>query len=83
MKIKNQLKKEKCKEIQKNVFDDTVKFFKCFGVILRLKPEKYLDIVLVFLFQISYAADVALKFLRAHPEIAVIIGVGKELRAVV
>ena len=42
MKIKNQLKKEKCKEIQKNVFDDTVKFFKCFGKIFKNKCNFWL-----------------------------------------
>ena len=35
MKIKNQLRKEKCKEIQKNVFDDTAKFLRCFGKIFK------------------------------------------------
>ena len=35
MNIKNQLKKDKCKEIEKNILDDAVKFFKCFGKIFK------------------------------------------------
>ena len=35
LKVRNQLMKDKCKEIQKNIFDGTVKFFKCFVKIFK------------------------------------------------
>ena len=33
--IKNQLKKDECVEVQKNILDDTVKFFRCFAKIFK------------------------------------------------
>ena len=35
LKIKNQLKKDKCKIVKKSVLEDASKFFKCFGKIFR------------------------------------------------
>ena len=35
LKIKNQLKKDKCKVVKKSILEDIYKFFKCFGKIFR------------------------------------------------